>query len=158
MIYFIQSLDKIKVGYTTNINHRMRGLKTANPHGLILIGTVKGKKTHEHKIHKALNHHNVVGEWFQDCEEVREYINRVLNKDYTLQFKCTHVDKWGDATNETHKLEEPVCLASWEDHKDKKLETLLEIVNRLNDVEKSISKLLVRKNDLDRQYLKVIRT
>ena len=154
MVYFVQSLDKIKVGFTSNITHRIKGLRSANPHGVILIGTVHGDKNHEKKIHKVLKDHNVVGEWFKDCEEVREYIDKILNDGIKVKYKQM---EW-DGSQSIVEVEEPEKMASWEDHKDKKLDVLVDIVEDMMEIEHSLSRLLAKKIGLEKKYVKVIRS
>ncbi len=154
MIYFVQSLDKIKVGFTNNITHRMKGLRSANPHGVILIGTVEGNKNHEKKIHTVLKDNNVIGEWFRDCAEVREYIDKILNDSIKVQYKQM---EW-DSSESIIEAEEPEKIASWENYKDKKLDVLVDIVEKMMDIEKSLSRLLAKKIRLEKKYVKVIRS
>ncbi len=154
MIYFVQSLDKIKVGFTNNITHRMKGLRSANPHGVILIGTVQGNKNHEKKIHTVLKDNNVIGEWFRDCAEVREYIDKILNDSIKVQYKQM---EW-DSSESIIEAEEPEKIASWENYKDKKLDVLVDIVEKMMDIEKSLSRLLAKKIRLEKKYVKVIRS
>ncbi len=154
MIYFVQSLDKIKVGFTNNITHRMKGLRSANPHGVILIGTVQGNKNHEKKIHTVLKDNNVIGEWFRDCAEVREYIDKILNDSIKVQYKQM---EW-DSSESIIEAEEPEKIASWENYKDKKLDVLVDIVEKMMDIEKSLSRLLAKKIRLEKKYVRVIRS
>ena len=154
MIYFVQSLDKIKVGFTNNITHRMKGLRSANPHGVILIGTVEGNKNHEKKIHTVLKDNNVIGEWFRDCAEVREYIDKILNDSIKVQYKQM---EW-DSSESIIEAEEPEKIASWENYKDKKLDVLVDIVEKMMDIEKSLSRLLAKKIRLEKKYVRVIRS
>ena len=154
VIYFVQSLDKIKVGFTNNITHRMKGLRSANPHGVILIGTVEGNKNHEKKIHTVLKDNNVIGEWFRDCAEVREYIDKILNDSIKVQYKQM---EW-DSSESIIEAEEPEKIASWENYKDKKLDVLVDIVEKMMDIEKSLSRLLAKKIRLEKKYVRVIRS
>ena len=158
MVYFVQSLNKIKVGFTENLPHRMNNMRTANPHGMVLIGTVNGNKNHEKKIQKVLKEYNVVGEWFKDCEEVREYIDKILNDDLKVKYKQVGYD-WDSGSYESIvETEEPERIASWEDHKDKKLDVLVNIVEKMMEIEHSLSRLLAKKIHLEKKYVKVMRS
>ena len=158
MVYFVQSLNKIKVGYTENLPHRMNNMRTANPHGMVLIGTVNGNKNHEKKIQKVLKEYCVIGEWFKDCEEVREYIDKILNDDLKVKYKQVGYD-WDSGSYESIvEAEEPERIASWEDHKDKKLDVLVDIVEDMMEIEHSLSRLLAKKIGLEKKYVKVIRS
>ena len=154
MVYFVQSLNKIKVGFTENLPHRMQNMRTANPHGMVLIGTVNGNKRHENKIQKVLKDYNITGEWFKDCEEVREYIDKILNDGIKVKYKQM---EW-DGSESIVEVEEPEKMASWEDHKDKKLDVLVDIVADMMEIEHSLSRLLAKKIGLEKKYVKVIRS
>tara|TARA_Y100000310_G_C20077379_1_gene532212 strand:+ start:144 stop:542 length:399 start_codon:yes stop_codon:yes gene_type:complete len=132
----------------------MKGLRSANPHGVILIGTVQGNKNHEKKIHTVLKDNNVIGEWFRDCAEVREYIDKILNDSIKVQYKQM---EW-DSSESIIEAEEPEKIASWENYKDKKLDVLVDIVEKMMDIEKSLSRLLAKKIRLEKKYVKVIRS
>tara|TARA_Y100000034_G_scaffold113361_1_gene148309 strand:+ start:437 stop:835 length:399 start_codon:yes stop_codon:yes gene_type:complete len=132
----------------------MKGLRSANPHGVILIGTVEGNKNHEKKIHTVLKDNNVIGEWFRDCAEVREYIDKILNDSIKVQYKQM---EW-DSSESIIEAEEPEKIASWENYKDKKLDVLVDIVEKMMDIEKSLSRLLAKKIRLEKKYVKVIRS
>jgi|TARA_Y100000296_G_C5153434_1_gene247665 hypothetical protein len=132
----------------------MKGLRSANPHGVILIGTVEGNKNHEKKIHTVLKDNNVIGEWFRDCAEVREYIDKILNDSIKVQYKQM---EW-DSSESIIEAEEPEKIASWENYKDKKLDVLVDIVEKMMDIEKSLSRLLAKKIRLEKKYVRVIRS
>ena len=161
MVYFVQSLNKIKVGYTENLPHRMKNMRTANPHGMVLIGTVNGNKNHEKKIQKVLKEYCVIGEWFKDCDEVRDYIDKILNDDLKVKYKQIGYD-WDSGILEKKyesfvEAEEPERIASWEDHKDQKLDVLVNIVEKMMEIEHSLSRLLAKKIHLEKKYVKVMR-
>jgi len=78
-IYFMHAFDanRIKIGFTTNIERRIRSLKMSSPHGLRFMYAIPGTKDEEHKLHERFAHLRQHGEWFTDCEELREYINQL---------------------------------------------------------------------------------
>ena len=133
-------------------------MRTANPHGMVLIGTVNGNKNHEKKIQKVLKEYCVIGEWFKDCEEVREYIDKILNDDLKVKYKQVGYD-WDSGSYESIvEAEEPERIASWEDHKDKKLDVLVNIVEKMMEMEHSLSRLLAKKIHLEKKYVQVMRS
>ena len=77
MLYLIRSFTRtgtyLKVGYTANIDRRMRDYLTENP-GRELIGTRAGDLTEETRMHLYLTacgfKADFLDEWFQDCPEV----------------------------------------------------------------------------------------
>lgn len=59
--------DIFKIGYTTNINTRLKSIQMHNPFELYMFykfGTLKFKEAEKY-IHKKLSSHNLRGEWFQ---------------------------------------------------------------------------------------------
>lgn len=61
----------LKIGYTTNLNNRLHGLKTGNP--LITVVSFKaGSKMDEKNLHEQCKEWYVDKEWYQDTVEVRK--------------------------------------------------------------------------------------
>ena len=79
MIYFVSNgKGAIKIGITTNLNARMRQLRTSNAGFLSLIGSIKGDARTEKSIHADLKHRRLSGEWFADCSETMAVIQRYI--------------------------------------------------------------------------------
>jgi hypothetical protein len=79
-IYFIKEAggEYIKVGWAANPFHRMAQLQTSNPRALELIGYVVADMPKEKRLHEELTPYRVTGEWYRDCAEIRERIDRLL--------------------------------------------------------------------------------
>ena len=77
-VYFIRSLDSVKVGYSKHPNIRLNALQTANPNKLEMIGCFSGNKYDEEIIHQDLQKHRQSGEWFSYCEDVQKYVQEKL--------------------------------------------------------------------------------
>jgi hypothetical protein len=77
-VYFIQSAHgPIKIGQTTDLVGRMKGLQSANSHPLKLVGLVNNVPPRtERKIHVMFAEHRLHGEWFTACKEILDYIDR----------------------------------------------------------------------------------
>lgn len=73
-VYFIRFGNQIKVGFTTNVEQRMRDL----PHEEIL-GVVPGTLEDEAAWHKMLAEYRTVGEWFRAEPEVLDALERVVS-------------------------------------------------------------------------------
>ncbi len=74
-IYFISADDDlIKIGYTTNINARMRSLRTAHPKELRILLVIPGSRDDEQELHRRFDAFRVGREWFKHCEPIRDYI------------------------------------------------------------------------------------
>jgi hypothetical protein len=89
-VYFIRSVDSVKVGYSKHPNLRLNALQTANPNRLEMIGYFSGNKYDEEVIHQDLHKHRQYGEWFNYCEDVQKYIQEKLkSKDCIPNKKAT---------------------------------------------------------------------
>ena len=161
MIYFIQSLDTVKVGYTKNLTLRVNGLRTANPHGLIVIGTVKGDKNAEQAIHKKLDKYRVAGEWFKNCNEVRSCVDKILSG--KIKFKYDRMifrrDEFGElhSEKETITLDDPKLLNMWKEYNHSKNGILHGITKELKGIQGQINMLLAKKQSLERKYIKTVK-
>lgn len=78
-IYFMCALDanRIKIGFTANIEKRIKNLRTSSPHKLRLMRTIPGTKDDERRLHEQFAHLREHGEWFTDCDELRDFINQL---------------------------------------------------------------------------------
>ena len=161
MIYFIQSLDKIKVGYTTDIEQRKKSLTIGNPHGLVVIGTIKGTKEHESKIHRKLKDHHVSGEWFHDNSNVRKYIEDILNKKVEIKYKAKHFVFSDDLSltidTRSHKTEDPEWIGAWQELHDIRINGMGEISAEVKKIELKINQLLAKKKRLEEKYIKMVK-
>ena len=154
MIYFMQSLDKIKIGYTSNrVFERKRQLETGNPHGIVGIGTVQGNKDHEKKIHTQLEQYIIHGEWVKDCPEVRQYISDILNNQKVIKYESHTL--YG--TINTYNTSDPKWLNEFEDREQKNSNKIDEVVKEIRKIEIEINHLLERKRQLDTKYLKTVK-
>ncbi len=72
MVYFIQSGNDgpIKIGQTTNLLNRLRGLQTSIPHKVNLIGATENVS--ESSLHRRFQSHRLHGEWFAPVPEILE--------------------------------------------------------------------------------------
>ncbi|MEN3229214.1 GIY-YIG nuclease family protein [Methylorubrum rhodesianum] len=78
-LYFADDgFGSIKIGISADVHRRLAGLGVASPRSLNLIGDVAGDRSQERQVHNALADYRISGEWFRDCDVVRELISRVL--------------------------------------------------------------------------------
>lgn len=79
-VYFIQSGENgpIKIGFTKNIENRMRALKTSSPYPLVLIGYFKSNRKLEKQLHRQFKEHKTKknGEWFLPNAELLNLIEK----------------------------------------------------------------------------------
>jgi hypothetical protein len=69
LIYFIRLGNRVKIGFTTNLAHRLSVL----PHEEVL-GTVPGTMKDEKRCHLAFAHLRVHGEWFRSDDDLLAFI------------------------------------------------------------------------------------
>jgi hypothetical protein len=92
LVYFVSAIgsNAIKIGFTEDIDSRLRELSTGSPFELLPIAAIFGPATEEYRAHMQLKRHRIRGEWFNDCREVWEYIEThahfILGRDAEPQY------------------------------------------------------------------------
>lgn len=79
-VYFIRVDKRVKIGFSHDVEKRLKGLKTACPSPPVLLGVIDGNRNTEAKIHAKLARHRATGEWFYYCDEVRFQIEALINQ------------------------------------------------------------------------------
>lgn len=74
MIYFIQSKQYVKIGFSDNPESRLRDLQTGSPHKLKLLATMPGCYQTETELHKVFADRRINGEWFRYDGMLKECI------------------------------------------------------------------------------------
>lgn len=92
MVYFIKCAEYIKIGYTIDLENRLKAAKTFNPFPLEVLRILDGDMKREKQIHKELSKFKHEGEWLIDCEEVRGYIKTQTFADPTNLDKPTPME------------------------------------------------------------------
>lgn len=79
-IYFVQAeaTSDVKIGFSTNIQKRIKALVTGSSSGLVLLGAMPGTVFDEKALHKRFSQHRLQGEWFRNHPEVMGYINEIV--------------------------------------------------------------------------------
>ena len=99
MIYLINAQDTnlYKIGYTENLENRIKSLQTGCPHKLKTIKSVVGTLRQEKELHRFWNHTRKSGEWF----EFNDFMVR-RTKDIMEEFETEHkeINKWNNRYNE----------------------------------------------------------
>ncbi len=94
-IYFAQCGNQIKVGIAINVRKRLSGLQVASPLPITLLGSIAGDRHVEKTLHEQLRGFHVRGEWFRDCQEVRDIIKRATESHDAVPFVENHKAKPG---------------------------------------------------------------
>lgn len=94
MIYFIQSGAKkfIKIGYTKNIDRRIKELQTGNPEKLILLGTLPGGFEFEKGLHDLYKYYRIRpdSEWFRIYGKLKPLV-QLLKNDINICSSITNI-------------------------------------------------------------------
>ena len=78
-IYFLQGVDggPIKIGISKSIRARIKQIQANSPVQLRVIGLCRGTSRDEANFHKQFAEFRLHGEWFSDCEQIQETVNKV---------------------------------------------------------------------------------
>lgn len=73
-VYFIQAGKNgpIKIGWTTSLEERIDALQTGCPFRLRVLAAIEGTKQDEAAYHRQFAEHRMRGEWFKNCEAIRD--------------------------------------------------------------------------------------
>lgn len=80
MLYLIEDRDYLKIGYSTDIESRIKSYKTTNVY-CKLLDIKDGERWNETELHKLCQDYFYTGEWFKNCPEVLEIWNNYNPKD-----------------------------------------------------------------------------
>jgi hypothetical protein len=81
-VYFIQGVSGgcVKIGYTTNIQDRLKTLQTGSPIKLKVLYLIEGATPEQEKeLHKKFNKYHSHGEWFHPHPALLAYIEGLKN-------------------------------------------------------------------------------
>lgn len=85
VVYLIRSKDFVKIGYTSDLDKRMRDMQTGSPHKLFLITAFPMQseaqgKAFEKNLHYICRKGRYRGEWFH-----LRYVQRMMKDDEAVQ-------------------------------------------------------------------------
>lgn len=74
-VFRASELGRLKVGYTgRTLQGRFRAVQQGCPTVLEPMEWMPGTRDVEQAIHADLREYRIIGEWFEDCENVRQYL------------------------------------------------------------------------------------
>lgn len=79
MIYFVQAFPSraIKIGFThRNLDQRITEIQKNSPDDLLVLGCMYGSRNDEKALHERFRQWHLRDEWFQDADEIHEYIKQ----------------------------------------------------------------------------------
>jgi len=83
LVYFIRSDDnRMKIGFTRNLQLRMATLRSVSPRKLELVGFVRGTAKDEKYLHGIFCRLRAVGEWFWNPDVILRFIKE--ESEYTF--------------------------------------------------------------------------
>jgi len=83
-IYFVSAPGRIKIGYTRQPDKRLASLRAVDMEELTTLGVVPGTRDLEQALHSRVRAYQIRGEWFVDCQAVREAVNDALAGKYQV--------------------------------------------------------------------------
>lgn len=92
-IYFLLDLKgrRLKIGFSTRLEKRIKALKFSSGRKLSLIGTIPGTMDLENDLHARFFRYRLVGEWYQYTKALQCEIDCLLSNVNTELVK-THFD------------------------------------------------------------------
>lgn len=92
MIYLVQNEEFLKIGYTENLEERLKEYNTHNPN-FELIGYREGTKEFEKFLHKRFENLKTRNEWFRYSEElIKDFLTYTdENYNFPIAYACNHV-------------------------------------------------------------------
>lgn len=77
-VYLAHRPGALKIGFSANVNARIRALSTASDYPITLLAkrrhrTEELARAAELEAHRAFQEHRLAGEWFSDTPEIRRY-------------------------------------------------------------------------------------
>jgi len=78
-VYFIQTNDFIKIGFTRNMTRRFEGINSSVPYDITLLHEMPGSFDLEVDMHRKFKHLRVKGEWFRAEPELVDFIQSLKN-------------------------------------------------------------------------------
>lgn len=73
-IYFVRGDDKVKIGFSKDVESRIKDLQASSPLELSLLLTIKGTTKTENELHDRFDKYRIRGEWFRYEGELEEFV------------------------------------------------------------------------------------
>lgn len=76
-IYFVRASKMVKIGFTVNIDVRIKTLQSMSPTPLDVIAVVYGPPQIERDLHQQFSHLRRHGEWFDAAPDLMAFIKEI---------------------------------------------------------------------------------
>lgn len=83
-VYFVGAPGRIKIGYTRQPEKRLAQLQSVDMETLASIAVIPGTRELERRLHSMAAPHHLRGEWFSDCADVRDLIQRAVAGEFPI--------------------------------------------------------------------------
>jgi hypothetical protein len=91
-VYFVRIGKFIKIGFTTDLERRLAGLRGASAERMSVLLTIPGERDVEQRLHKLFAAQRVRNEFFHDAMPIRNFID--LAKRYEPKRALANVEAW----------------------------------------------------------------
>jgi len=76
IVYFVGFNGFVKIGFSVNVERRIRDLQKGAPYRLEVYAAIPGSLNDEKQLHRRfIRHRTDIGEWFHYSDEIKAYIN-----------------------------------------------------------------------------------
>jgi hypothetical protein len=81
IVYFLHapSVKRLKIGFTTDLKHRLREHTLASPVPLVLVRQVRASFRVEHILHALFDCYRTHGEWYVAHKDLLKFVRRIKN-------------------------------------------------------------------------------
>lgn len=99
----VLTMERVKIGYTTNLKKRISALQTSNPDELIFLGAFPGTPKDEQRIKHQFRHLRIRGEWFRTDMELGLFIVDHICTEETASFLGVFFSELAEGTKELRR-------------------------------------------------------
>lgn len=75
-VYFVNSDDRVKIGYSAAPRLRLSNLRTDSPNRVYLVGLIRGDMEYETELHQQFWSARVHGDWFRPIKQLVDFIEQ----------------------------------------------------------------------------------
>lgn len=119
MIYFVRSYSQfIKIGTSTNVETRLKGLQTGSPIKFKIQAILDGDFKTESGLHEMFKHIRYNGEWFRYTDELKWFIRAIQENPDVNNIKTLYmisqkmrISNKAKRLGKQHKLSKRICEA-----------------------------------------------
>jgi len=86
MIYIVKADNRVKIGFTSAPESRIRDLQVSNPAVLEVLLVVNGNRDLEQQLHREFQYYRIRGEWFEYCQPIKDLIANSAEDDRKYEF------------------------------------------------------------------------